>query len=420
MGRYEYLETKEGQIHERWKRVVDMIYLKVLQDPKGKKGMSSEAKREFRSKIKDELKRKKRRAFSGNIILEIDFYTAEDYPPPIQTLVKNYLDLLHKPMPEIDNLKDILFKDDSQIRILIANYHLNRIGKNEAKIEIKAYRYSHFIKDVELADRILHQDFDDDNYDPDDEKEENYAHDIEYYFEELSNLEDNNRKGFYKTNQETYELQKSMIMQRLQEQYLKSKALSVDDIISILEASHISKAKYLPKDEIDNLLELARSFIPMKTGYIEAGGAPMEKGDTKIFREKLKESINEFKKNHKILFPLLHPISIVGFHTPPKRNIADLDNLARQITPFVTEIFKPPLSYTPKSTLKHLSPSQRKAIELAQKFPENGITSYQMIQIPRKKDSPEKGSVNFFMTDGYPNLNNIWRSIDRLIDEWEN
>src|SRR5262245_31931739 len=102
MKRSDYLETRQGQAHERLARSLDKIYLHIEQEPKSKNGITLAEQREFRKQVKDYLKKSSRRPFRGDIILEIDFQTTEDNPPALQTLTKNYLDLLHKSMPNVD------------------------------------------------------------------------------------------------------------------------------------------------------------------------------------------------------------------------------------------------------------------------------------------------------------------------------
>ena len=112
MTRTEYLETIEGQSYERLKRMIKTIYLDIKQEPKGKNSSNHE-KLFFRQEIKRQLKEMNRRPFKGDIILEIDYFTTQNNPPALQTLSKNYLDLLHKSMPDIDSNKGLLFQDDS-------------------------------------------------------------------------------------------------------------------------------------------------------------------------------------------------------------------------------------------------------------------------------------------------------------------
>ena len=120
MTRSDFLETIKGQLLERQKRKSKIIYLSLNIEPKGKNSSNHE-KLFFRQEIKRQMKKMNRRPFRGDIILEIDYFTTKDNPPSLQNLSKNYLDLLHKQMPNIDKNRGILFKDDSQIKILISN-----------------------------------------------------------------------------------------------------------------------------------------------------------------------------------------------------------------------------------------------------------------------------------------------------------
>ena len=132
MTRTEYLDTIDGQRYERFKRFIKPIWLTINQEPKGKNS-SDEEKQYFRNEVKKQLKKNKRRRFRGDLILQIDYYTTKDNPPELQTLSKNYLDLLHKEMPHIDSLSKILYGDDDQIKILISNYHIDEEAhKNHA------------------------------------------------------------------------------------------------------------------------------------------------------------------------------------------------------------------------------------------------------------------------------------------------
>lgn len=425
MRRSEYLETIEGQMHEKFKRSMDVLYLSVNHEPKSKNSISSQEKRDFRQTIKNQLKKYKRRAFRGDIILEMDFQTTKNNPPAIQTLVKNYLDLLHKPIPEIDINKEILFKDDSQIKILIANYHLDELSIGKPEIRIKAYRYSHFIKDVELADRIRHDDFKHDFFrsfhtnrhlDEDEERSNRFN---ESYYEDLKELKEG--KEWYDKNfgPEYYNLQKHFLIRQIQEQYLKQNNLSLNDLISLFQASFIKNKKYSNDDAFQNLLGIASKLISVSMTWLELGGAPVKKGDKKIFKKHLGNKLNDFKEKYKLLFPLLHPIRLTVFYTPPISNILDLDNLARYIIPLITDIFKPPSTLNLSYNSKFLNQSLKRESRIIQSFPENGIGSYQLIYRPRKEESPEEGEINLFISDGLFSSDDIWWKIDRYIEKWE-
>jgi len=192
MTRTEFLNTIDGQLHERFKRFIKSIWLTVYQEPKGKNS-SDEEKRNFRKEIKTQLREQNYRRFRGDLILQIDYYTTQDNPPDIHTLSKNYLDLLHKEMPQVDSLKSILYEDDDQIKILISNYHIDEKADKKPCIEIKAYSMRHFLADIELADRIMTNNFSDSDYSLQTRFEDKLEEEIYYnnkdYFEDLRDLE---------------------------------------------------------------------------------------------------------------------------------------------------------------------------------------------------------------------------------------
>ena len=116
---------------------------------------------------------------------------------------------------------------------------------------------------------------------------------------------------------------------------------------------------------------------------------------------------------------MLQPISVIITFLPPKRNVVDLDNLARYIVPFVNEILEPPATFKLTYDRKYLNELLKNEVEIAQRFPPNSIASYQLIHIPRQDKDPENGEIKFVITDGLYPTTNIWRTVDDLIDKWE-
>jgi hypothetical protein len=225
MIRSEYIETIDGQKNLRFRRFLSELHFYIEQEPKSKKSLKKEDKKHFRETIKEHLQKSNRRAYRSDIILQIDYYTTENNPPPLQTLSKNYLDLLHKPMPEIDNLEGILFKDDGQIKILIANYHLNEYGDNKPQIRISTCTLKSFYEDIALAYRIIRNDFSDKNY-SDDYKFEEYLKDDELdddtdVYSDYNDLL-KNQVEIKKTFGEQYFLAREFLYKKeIQERYLR-------------------------------------------------------------------------------------------------------------------------------------------------------------------------------------------------------
>ena len=298
MKRGEYLETREGKRIEKTKRFIKNVWLDINQEPGTKKSLSIENKKFFRSEVKRILKEGGKRAFRSDITLDIQFFTSQDHPPPIRTLTKNYLDLLHKPMPEIDNLEKILFNDDDQIKLLISNYHFDFFGDSEAKIRIRAYRYSLFKKDIELADQLSH-DFEFDEG-IGNRLRNDYDNRYDSYIGHLNDkkwmLENGMEESFYQTKQ--------FKLQSLQGSYLKSHEVTYKDLLYIFQSSFRKNKIYSNVPEFRKLWETLKEYTTLSFNTIALGGAPITSGESKIFKKNLGAKLNEFKSKHKILFLL--------------------------------------------------------------------------------------------------------------------
>lgn len=247
MTRTEYLNTIDGQQHERFKRFIKPIWFTVKQEPKGKNS-SDEEKRNFRKEIKEQLREQNRRRFRGDLILQIDYYTTKDNPPELQTLSKNYLDLLHIEMPQIDSLKSILYEDDDQIKILISNYHIDEKAHKKPCIEIKAYSMRYFLADIELADRIMTNNFSDSDYSSqsrfEDKLEEEKYYNNEDYFEDLRDLEEGKKDYDKLFGEHYYNVQKNFLIRQIQEQFLKQNNLDIRSLISMFQPYFTNNKKY--------------------------------------------------------------------------------------------------------------------------------------------------------------------------------
>lgn len=424
MKRTEYIETIEGQANERFKRSMKVIVLSIPQEPKSKTSIATAEKVFFRAEVKKQLDSFKRKAYSGPIILEIDFYTTKDNPPALHTLTKNYLDLLHKEMKEVDGLKELLFKDDNQIKILIANYHLSISEKQGPEIRISSYSLSSFIEDIELADRILTNRFSDkDSY-----RHQRFIHELERdtnlesisdYKESLANLEKDSAKTVAKFGQSFYDLHRHFHIRRIQESYLTKNEIGIRDLISIFQHVFSYNKKYSSEESFKAIWNITRGYIFFTSEFINLGNAPVQEGDTKLFKELVQDQLVEFKKKHNILFPLLQPINITITFIPPEHNIPDLDNLARSIIPFVHNIFQPPATPALANDNKYLTQLLKKETTFIQRFPPHSITGYQLLHIPRKEGDPKNGKIDFFISDGLELKSNLWRMVNKVIERWE-
>ena len=356
-------------------------------------------------------------------MLEIDYYTTKDNPPELQTLSKNYLDLLHKRMPHIDIFKSILYSDDSQIKILISNYHIDEEKQKNPFIEIRAYSLRYFLEDIDLADRIITNKFSDsDKYSYsnfEDQLEEERANYHKDYFEDLRELEESKDDYDVLFGKQYYTLQKNYLLRQIQEQFLKRNTLNINSLITLFQPFIYNNKKYSTNKSFQNLWNSSRNLIFFSPAFLHFGNAPQFTGESGIFNVNIKKELSSFREKFKILFPLLHPISVIVTFIPPKQRIMDLDNLAKAIVHFVNEIFKPPTII--QLTYKDLNIPDllKNELEITQHFPPNSIASYQTIQLPRFDNDPINGKIGFLITDGFYHMNNVWRTVEEIINKWE-
>ena len=411
MKRSEYLNTEKGKALEKFKRFRKNIWIEIDQEPGTKKSLSQEEKARFRKEVSNFLKSNKRKAFRNDIILKIEFFTSQDNVPPLRTLTKNYLDLLHKPMPDVDKLNRILFNDDDQIKLLITNYNFDYFGNKKPRIRIRAQRFSLFKEDLELA-QFVHR-----NYDVQEEFNRsnnlsNFDNDYDQYLDLL-----NDEKWMVKNDMlDSFNLTKQFLRQRVQESYLKSNSINFENLFNIFQSSFKKNKILLENESLQRIWETMEKISPLAFNAIPLGGAPIASGQKKIFKQTIEEKLDEFKSKHKILFPLVHPIGIILFYTPPIRNSLDLDNLAKMIMPKLIESFNPPPSI--HSSLEYLEkfPELYKLSKSKQKLPKTAITNYQVVNRTRRQNSPEAGEIDLFITDGMQSFYNLWSQIDSLTD----
>lgn len=417
MKRIEYINTRRGQSYEYLKRYSDRISISILQEPKSKDGIRIADKIDFRNQINSKLKELNRRAFRKDIVLQIDFQTTANNPPSVQNLVKNYLDLLHKEMPEIDNKKWLLFKDDDQVKVLIANIYFNEDGSKTPEIKIQAYRYNHFINDIQLVERIKYDRFEEDDFYDDDFKKptkEDLVNEIDLFedFEFDVDPEDSiKRYGYDLAN-----ILKEYKVRKRQQLRLKMNSLTVDDILNLIETD---KRKGLYSMMFEKWNKTFKNFIFVIKDSIEIGESPTEKGQKKLLKERTKSLLEQFKKNNSDLVPLYTPIGITVLFTPPVNNILDLDNLTRYILPILNEIFKPPTLYDHIKYTSKYAKEISDQITFSQNVPKYGVMKYQVIKLDREDNSPKNGTISLFITDGLVLSNNAWWKVDSYIWDWK-
>lgn len=430
MKKLEYFNTPEGQIHLRLLRLKSWFYVDINQEPKSK-SINEEEAVYFQNKILEALKKQRKRAYSSSIVLQIDFYTSQKTPPGIHSLAKNYLDLLKKPLPGLrTKYKSLLYKDDCQIKLLIVNYHL---GEGPA-IHVEADTLRNFICDLDLFRRIEGNDFEEsEKFDEHDlasfsHKLEDKLHgndmdDVHSTPRDLRDLEASKDVYIKKNGLKFYLSYRDMVIRDIQCDYLKSRQLTVNWLLSIFPSYYLKERSRITGIELfGRIPNVGRNFV--STLGIHLPTKPTEEGKSKEFKKEIKIILQDFKKRYPVLFPLKSVLGITVLFLPPKNENTDLDNLARKyIVPFINEVVQPPRHYAETVNISDVSDGFIKKdlledLNRLPKDPRHSIVQYQIIEVPRlENDSPE-GYIRLFFNDGgYES--NLWVKVKHILDEWE-
>lgn len=412
MRKLEYFfETREGQLHKWHDRKNEEFKIRIDMEPKSKKGIKPEEKIQFQRKILQELKNRNKRAFSGPIVIEFNFFPKEDNPPHIHTLAKNYLDLLETPIEGSGiKRKNLLFKDDRQVESLIVNHHIET--RNEyPSITIKATSIGNFKKDLRLLDKIRHNSFENEHrleYDIEEILKANNStqslsfEDTLVEYNEVKNWKDNHNPEI-KTQKM---LLQKMLLQNLQESYFQSKKIEPMDLLYFYSDLLLGKdtISLVLKDvyiQYRDILIYPPFSLPVKNF-----SPPNNNKSKTSFKDDIKGALLKLKDTNNLLFsPLLINTSLIILYIPPKDELeADLDNLARYIIPKVNDIFEPSGKF-------YFSQEEE------QSFTQNSITQYQIIKVPRSKNDSESGSIRLIINK---RENGILKELDSIIRKWEN
>lgn len=426
MNRSEYLETQAGQY---WKRQLRQEKTQVFQvenhEPKSKKSMSRQEKIYFQRQIVTQMKVFGRRAYRSKVVLEIDFCSQQDNPPALHTLTKNYLDLLQQPVEGsgIDR-RALLLSDDRLIQVLIANYHVRLEGVGP-EICIHTDTFAHFLEDIRLLNRIRHGNFSDRRktyVDPvwDEGNDNQREGELNRVLDELMGWERDRAEIQAVFSPEAYNGMHHALRMHVQDLYMKMFNTNLQNLL-LLVAPDLWGRGGLSWQAAE--MEWMRNLLITPPFMVDLAHAPVVKGDTNIFKANAETALTDFVDRHPLLFPLLTTIGVTILFTPPEKQSLDLDNLARRIIPAVHEILRPPsdiIRTIDATTIKdfQLQDWHKQRLELLARTPEQSVTQYQIIRLPRMETDPKDGFVRLALNDGKPG-GGLWRRMSRILEDWE-
>lgn len=371
------------------------IALIVLQEPisKGKGVLDSiESKLSFRSEVKKQLDRFNIKPFKkdANLAVKITFYTSHKNKFLLHNLVKNYLDLLHKPLYSnklkqyLDDLEGLLFLDDSQIRILTAE----KIKLGKPQVVIQIYLQNEFYKRIDKSIR---------SHDLSEETNK------EFYFGSLN--------SYYKIKElgdKITPFRRFQLLSNAQKEFLYKSQFNIHNfkyfLLAEIPSFKILKEKYdgdnpIIKKLLQKEMKTFSSYYRLKSiANFLIGFSSFEFEKTnKLLKLELKRQLEDFKKQHNFLFPFITPISLTVIVMQSKKHtVKDIDNLVKEyFIKLINTTFKAPEKpIVPFFELQKATPTLRKNIR-------GNINKYQILEIEYDDSNIEnkKGWIGFYLGD---------------------
>ena len=430
----EYLKTPRGQYGRyMWRKLRGRSHYSFDEEPKSKKSMKRPQKIEFQRKLLKKLKAHKKRAYRSSIIAELSFETTAQNPPFIHSVVKNYQDLFEKPLDKSIPWKGLVYQDDKNIFGISARYHP---GAGEPGIKASFVPFRDFLKDLDLVGEIISGEYSDyikcydfedlmaeiqgrrrDDYDDDSlESQRDFIYDRETFVQALG--------------EEAYNAMLLSHRISAQEHLLRGLDLSVRDL-HLFYMPLIMEQKYgrqIPssKQGLDEIPYVTSKWIANSPIRIQLPNVPLKKGDTEVFKQEVRSSLDAFHRGHPIFKPLHIPVNLNVLYKPPKafgNFFNDLDNMMRMIVPAFNEIFEPPSTHVSHVNLDGIKdPELYKSLKrMQERIPRSVRTSicgYDIYKMPRSSGDDAQGYLTASFSSGTSSISSPVFIIDSIIDKW--
>ena len=306
---FDFLKHKFQQLNRR--QIIFSIDGKI----KSKKNMSQKKRNIIKRDINHRFIDLKRKAFTSNIYLRIDYYYNDSNPPTVVNATKNMLDLMHVNVNQENQNENmgvmrtrLPYYDDSQVSFLSVRQY---IETDSARSFVLIENYNSVLQYANILSRLKSTNHIDGN-----------RQDEAVDFSEQIN---------YPANSLGYKIE----MYRRQKHILQTNQLQP----LYLEILH-NQNKYQRKGNFFSKLLLPILKYPIRVSIT----IPQSKNDIAEQKELLKEKLAQFKKDYSLFHSLYGPIILSVFYKPKKNvDVKDIDNFIREIVaPCFEAEFKPP------------------------------------------------------------------------------
>lgn len=428
MERGKYYETRIGQAAALHKRLMRRLNLGIEQHPQSKNISDSEAVA-FQRTVAVQLDKTGASAFTGPVFLQLEFTIASKTPPAIYKLPKNYLDLLEVPHVNAGiGRHRLLYKNDRQVKALIVRYRLRGANK-QPHIWVQAEPWRDFQADVDLLQKIHHNDFEDNDDSWHAGRSDDFIlpfrddkGDDQYGLERLVEFEREKASFMRAFGRDAYEAQQAMMRLSMQRNELRrADRFICSGVLSAFQ----STARTRGGVEDIFLTQLAAATRNMSLGtpfVLDLHHAPHRKGDSEQFDLTLRKALNEYKVKRPYLFPLTAQLCVTLLIVPPVGGGKDLDNLARLVIPALHEIWAPPSHVAHMINVENIKDSAIRSFwehmqQELPKEPKHSITEYRAFELPRLPGDAREGFVRLAVGDGQSPVR-FREEIDGSLGEW--
>lgn len=388
----DFFSSDYGQWLVNTRRYRRRLYLEVQGiEPRGKSATPEADTAAFQSEIRDQLRRERRRAFRGPVVLRLRFQTTDRNPGHIHTITKNFLDLLgrhslHK------NSHGLLYDDDRQVcGLAVSCEH----GTANPSISICARSLGDFRQDLAVA------------------------------------LEAKDRVRS-RVEEERWTFVRASPLAEAQEQLLRRHRIDIADLAYFYRASDY---RFPNVESIHQLREkLAqnweRDFVAAPFRIVI--GEPPQEPDTSIqYRQQVRDAVRVFREQFaQLLTPLIVPVALEVVVKPPaqsrSRAVQDLDNLLRNyLIPNVVQLFQPPSHYLfaldrdedAELSRAGLVRARNRVAELP-KSSAVGLIRIEAWRISRSPSDDAPGFVSLAIVADDFGLADSISTVDHIVDEW--
>ncbi|MEX3968864.1 hypothetical protein AB4Y42_43390 [Paraburkholderia sp. EG286B] len=422
-----YWSGSEGEYHKYQQRLRRRV--SVLID--GQEALTKKQMREcidyaktFQRSVIEDLRSSRRRAFRSGICLHLHVETSSNQPGPIQSLAKNFLDLLGK-ATHLDNTRrprGVLYGDDQQVKMLSVSCSHG--------VDIPQFRkVAAPVRDV-IADLVYAADLEkthDDLFEGDFHADYRFADSLETVRKQTANPPAEDDSDMVKLDRLLAEI---VDRQFAQEHLLGTGQLRLTELADLYRLNPSEGG-----DAWDELMRSSRktseSWMLQAPFRIALPPLPTHDG-SKAFRASVQGTFKEFGTSFRwLMLPLKVPVGIEVVVKPPhganKAELFDLDNVVRTyLMDSIDRELSPPSDYLHAANLDYevdsadatamMLQEMRDRRDALPKAVRTGVVRYEVFRLPEADASSPDGYVTVNLTHGLNNPD-FFRRIDRVVDK---